>query len=113
MSFLIDGHTFDLSDNGPVANSSVFFQSGNPISVVYNGQDGNILISLLTGALSYVYADQTPGVGRSSQGTIVATLAPPPSGVPEPSTLGLIGLGLLGLGAMVRRRKNAHMLAAA
>jgi PEP-CTERM motif len=35
------------------------------------------------------------------------------SEVPEPSTLGLIGLGLLGLGAMRRRRrKDAHMLAA-
>ena len=28
-------------------------------------------------------------------------------GVPEPSTLGLIGLGLLGLGAM-RRRQRLH-----
>jgi PEP-CTERM motif len=30
-----------------------------------------------------------------------------PSEVPEPSTLGLIGLGLLGLGAMKRRRRDS------
>jgi PEP-CTERM motif len=34
--------------------------------------------------------------------TFVTTVSP----VPEPSTLGLIGLGLLGLGAMRRRRQH-------
>lgn len=46
-----------------------------------------------------------PGSGPSTPISSATTVDPPPVSVPEPGTLGMLGLGLLGIGAR-RRRTN-------
>src|SRR5262249_22644425 len=101
LSFLIDGHTFDLSDAGP---ATVTFLNGSltgpGAGFNYTGVEGGNLFSLQVSDTYNYFGNVTPF--RQSIGTFTATLAP---AVPEPSTLSLIGLGLLGVGAMKRRRR--------
>ncbi|MGH8216799.1 MAG: PEP-CTERM sorting domain-containing protein, partial [Rhodanobacteraceae bacterium] len=78
--------------------------------------DYSIDISGLLGT-NTAYVGFTGGTGAGWQNEDIlnwtfantATLPPPPTGVPEPDSLGLFGLGLLGLGAgaFMRRKKLA------
>jgi hypothetical protein len=54
----------------------------------------------LTGGAWAPFTGMSPGNFNDADMTFVTTVSP----VPEPSTLGLIGIGLLGLGAMRRRQ---------
>jgi hypothetical protein len=106
LSFTIGGHIFDLSNaiSGP-SSTWVYFAGGAFNGVTYTGIDGDILVSLNVGALSYTYSNQTANAAYSI-GTVSGQPAPVQP-VPEPLTLALLGAGLAGMGAMRGRRKAA------
>ena len=73
-----------------------------------NNINFDVSITLLNDGLLTVRLDKVGNGGNfrflGSQLTVNANRVTP-VGAPEPTTLGLIGLGLLGLGAMKRRRR--------
>jgi PEP-CTERM motif len=87
-------------DSGPLAAGTYFieiFANSSPSTETWFWEVGNL--DLAAGIMGRAYAGETPG-SSWYRGTVtnMALILEEGSSVPEPATLGLLGLGLAGLG---------------
>ena len=100
LTFTIGGDTFDLSD--AASNfGEVVFESGSLFDITYQGSsnNGQVILNMSVNGLEYDFSDS----GKHEAATGVISLAPP-AAAPEPSSLALLGTGVLGAAGVLRRR---------
>jgi hypothetical protein len=105
LSFLIDGQSLGLTTEAPGDFAQAGFSNAGALtSLTFTGVSG-FVISINAGSLLYTYADVADG--HSSSGTITSSVASatPPTSVPEPGSLLLLGTAALGLGMILSRRR--------
>jgi hypothetical protein len=103
LSFDIDGDTFTLANS--LGGANAIFIGGSLSNITYAGTLANnskVTIALSSNGLTYAFFDQL--TGAYSIGDIAATSAGNVAPVPEPSTLMLLGTGVLSAAGVARRK---------
>jgi hypothetical protein len=99
LSFLIDGQEFTLAGD---SGATIQFVNGSLTDITFAEQVGtspNRLDLQTSGVYAFYYNDEL----SESSGTFTASPAPNASPVPEPSSLALLGTGMLALAGATRR----------
>jgi PEP-CTERM motif len=95
-----------LTINGVTQNSAWFLKGGGPGAVTLNllGGTNPFTLDYFQGPCCGAFIDITVG-----QGITVTPPTPPPSTVPEPGAVALLGTGLLALLVMQRRKRSKRV----
>lgn len=90
--------------------SPMSLNTGHDTMVTFRGDDDSILIGHYSSgpwSKNQFLRGWNDGRGPGGDGDPLPPIIVPPSGLPEPSTLALLGLGLLGVGVLKRRQKKS------
>ena len=101
------GHATAGSENALF--SPMPLNGGHSAMVAFRGDDDSILIGHYRSgpwSKNQFLRDWNDGRGPGGDGDPLPPIIEPSSGLPEPSTLALFGLGLLGVGVLRRRTKS-------